>query len=169
MRINFAASLFLLVAACSSAPPPNHARLTWPPASVSAPAEVVWVGAIDSLRPRGLGGFLRTLAGADKMDLQWSLARPVNVALGHGRIYIVVDATSDISNLEFVSSSIRDVNRFALWTECKHRTVRFLKLISSLCKYNHPERIGLTHIVPLAVFQEVRFSTVLLMKNESVP
>ena len=82
-------SLLLLVVACSSAPPPDEARLTWPPSAVAAPAEVVWVGAIDSLHPRGLGGFLRTLAGADKMDLQWSLAQPVNVALGNGRVYIV--------------------------------------------------------------------------------
>jgi len=79
----------LLVAACISVPLPDGNRLTWPPATISAPGEVAWQGELVALRPRGVGGFLRTLAGAGKNDHRWRLAQPVDVALQGDRVYVV--------------------------------------------------------------------------------
>jgi len=89
MRANLASIAVLLVIACASAPLPNGSRLTWPPATVAAPGEVAWQGEIEALRPRGVGGFLRTLAGAGKTDQRWRLAQPVDVAVQGERVYVV--------------------------------------------------------------------------------
>ncbi len=82
-------SVLLLAMGCLSSPAVGADGPVWPPVASSAPAEVVWQGAIDDFRPKGLGRIFRAVAGAERQQQSWLMPRPVAVAVLNDRVFVV--------------------------------------------------------------------------------
>jgi DNA-binding beta-propeller fold protein YncE len=63
--------------------------LVWPPPDVEAPGAVEWVGAFAEVKPGGMGGFFREVAGGEQSNSKWRLRRPTAVAVNERRIAVV--------------------------------------------------------------------------------
>lgn len=87
-----ATALTCLVAAIAAAQGP-----VWPPVAASAPAEVVWLGAIAEFQPKGLGRIFRAVAGAERRQQMWPFLQPVSVALAGDRVFVVDTATGRVA------------------------------------------------------------------------
>lgn len=89
-------ALALVVAGCASAPAPQSSSLVWPPPNVAAPAEVVWLGSVSELKPKGAGRVLRSIAGAGSGQQDWTMQQPVAVALLGKTVFAVDTALGEV-------------------------------------------------------------------------
>jgi DNA-binding beta-propeller fold protein YncE len=89
-------ALALATVGCASKPQPQASGLMWPPPDVAAPAEVVWLGSVSQLQPKGAGRVLRSIAGAGSDQQDWSMQQPVAVALLGKMVFAVDTALGEV-------------------------------------------------------------------------